>query len=448
MTSPSEAPGEATAECLPLPLTDPAWPTVVIVGGGFAGIDLVRNLPDRGVNIVVVDRHNYHTFQPLLYQVATGGLDAGSIAYPLRKVFKGKRNVIFRMAEMLAVSPDEKKILTSIGEIHYDYLVVAVGSTTNFFGNGSAERYCFPLKSVPNAIDLRSAILLSLEKALSTTDSRERARYTTFVIVGGGATGVELAGALSELQKVVIPNDYSEIAPGEFRVILVEGGPRLLPGMSEKSSSGALRALQKMGIEVLLNVHVKTYDGEVAILSDGGEIRSDTVVWAAGVRGKVIEGIPDEVVHPSKRIKVDPYNRIEGFQDIFAIGDIAIHVSDETPRGLPQVAPVAKQQGEHLAKNLLRLFNGKDLLPFKYFDKGALAVIGRNKAVADLPGIILRGFIAWLAWGVVHILYLVGFRNKVITMLDWMWNYFTYDRFVRLILRPVKRPPKNVPTRT
>lgn len=432
---------------LELPLINPEWPVVVVVGGGFAGIDLVRTLPESGVNIVVIDRHNYHTFQPLLYQVATGGLDAGSIAYPLRKIFKGKKNVIFRMAEMLSVSPDDKRILTSIGEIHYDYLVLALGSTTNFFGNSSAEKFCFPLKSVPNAIDLRSAILLSLEKALSTTDRAERERYTTFVIVGGGATGVELAGALSELRKVVIPNDYPEIAPTEFRVILVEGGSRLLGGMSEKSSTEALRALRNMGTEVLLDLYVKDYDGESVTLSNGQVVRSDTVVWAAGVRGKLIEGIPESAVHPSKRIKVDSYNRVEGYSDIFAIGDISLHITEESPRGLPQVAPVAKQQGEHLAKNLLRLFKGEEMMPFRYFDKGALAVIGRNKAVADLPGVILKGFLAWLAWGVVHILYLVGFRNKIITMLDWGWNYITYDRFVRLILKPVKRPPKNVPTR-
>jgi len=415
-------------------------PIIAVIGSGFAGVDLVRSMAKSRVNIILMDRNNYHTFQPLLYQVATGGLEAGSIAYPIRKLVSGYPNVSFRCCEVTEVRPESNLVFTKQGTYHFDYLVLATGARAQFFGNRSAEHFSLQLKTVPQALDMRSAILSNLEAAV-TALPEERERLTTFVIAGAGPTGVELAGSLAELRRVVIPSDYPELVGKPFRIILLDGADRVLPIMSQRSSKRALRYLEKMGVEVKLKTLVKTFDGASVGLSTGEVLNTYYLVWSAGVQGSPVEGLGEGQVEPrSQRIHVNDFNQVNGYENVFAIGDIALATSEKFPRGYPMVAPAAKQQGAHLAKNMKRLLNGKPLLPFKYADKGALAVVGRNKAVADFGKLSLSGVVAWSLWMFVHVLFLVGFRNKLLTLFEWSWNYFTFDRTVRLIVRPVEHP--------
>ena len=416
---------------------DVGKPRVVIIGGGFAGIQLVKHLDKNNYQVVMLDRHNYHTFQPLLYQVATAGLEPDSIAGPLRKVFDNHKNFFFRIATVNAISPDQQIVHTNIGNIRYDYLVIACGTKTNYFGNKSAEDLAFPLKQVPQALNLRSHILQNFEKAVTSEDEEEIERLTSFVIVGGGPTGVELAGALGELKKHVLPNDYPELNLERMKIYLIEGLPRLLSGMSEHASKRALKDLRnRFNVIVKLETMVKDFDGNTAILSNGEKIQSETVVWAAGVKGIILDGLDKATVERSRYV-VDAYNRIEGCENIYAIGDVALMKTNETPNGHPQLAPVAMQQGKNLGKNLSRMARGKSLKPFHYLDKGSMATIGRNRAVADLPGkLSFGGIVAWFIWIFIHLLYLVSFRQKLIVLGNWIWNYFTYDRGTRLIIRP------------
>ena len=418
-------------------LPDTGQTRIVIVGGGFGGIELVKHLQTKDVQVVMIDRHNYHTFQPLLYQVATAGLEPDSIAAPLRKIFDNKKNFFFRMAKVESVSPEEKMINTNIGRIRYDYLVLSTGTKTNYFGNKKIQNLAFPLKQVPQALNLRSQILQNFEKAVTSDDTEEIDRLTNFVVVGGGPTGVELAGALGELKKYVLPRDYPDLDFSMMKVYLVEGLDRLLPPMSEKSGKQAKKDLERRFETIVkLNTMVKDYDGYEVTLSTGEKIISETLIWAAGVQGVVIKGL-DKAETEKSRYLVDEYNRVKGYESVFAIGDVALMQNEEFPKGHPQVAPVAMQQGQHLAKTLGNLIQGKTTKPFSYFDKGTMATIGRNRAVADLPnGMKFSGLMAWLAWMFVHLLYLVSFRQKLITFGNWMWNYFTYDRGTRLIIRP------------
>jgi len=414
-------------------------PRVVIIGGGFAGIQMVKQLRKKSFQIVLLDRHNYHTFQPLLYQVATAGLEPDSIAEPLRKALDSNRDFYFRMASLERVDPEQKVVHTNIGYLEYDYLVIACGSVTNYFGNKEIEKNTFPLKQIPQALDLRSHILQNFEKAVLMIDSEEQKEYMNIVIVGGGPTGVEVAGALGELKKNVLPKDYPELDLSKMEIILLEGRDHLLAGMDESLGEKAIKYLKKFGVEIILGKHLKGYDGNEAVLSDESIIRTQTVIWAAGVNGNVPNGFPESSVDYS-RLLVDRYSKVVGCEDVFAIGDIAFMKSEEAPKGHPMLAQVAMQQGRLLASNLDRIQKDKDLVQFSYKDKGSMATIGRNKAVVQLPRLKFGGFAAWVVWMFVHLFSIIGFRNKLVVFSNWVWNYFTYDRGIRLIIRPfIKR---------
>ncbi|MDQ3534632.1 MAG: NAD(P)/FAD-dependent oxidoreductase [Bacteroidota bacterium] len=427
---------------LRLPKTDK--PRIVIIGGGFAGIEIAKTIKNQNAQLVLLDRHNYHTFIPLLYQVATAGLEPDSIAEPLRKIIEDHKDFYFRLAKVNMIVPEKNLLQTEIGELQYDYLVIATGSKTNYFGNEKMYNKAFPLKQIPQALDLRSHILQNFEKAVLSNDNEEIKKLMNIVIVGGGATGVEMAGAFGELKNHVLPKDYAELDFSMMSINLVEGLPQLLTGMSAHASRKALKFIKKFGVNVHLNSKVESFDGENVIFNDGRQIKTGTFIWAAGVKGNVIDGLKESSVEKS-RVLVDNFNKVIGYDNIFAVGDLAQMKSKKYPYGHPMLAPVALQQGKHLAKNLIRLFAGKEMIPFKYFDKGLMATIGRKKAVVDLPGgIKFSGFFAWIVWMFIHILYLVGFRNKMIVFSNWVWNYFTYDRGIRLIIRPFDIEKKTV----
>lgn len=418
---------------------------VVIVGAGFAGINVAKNLSGANIQVVLIDKHNHHTFQPLLYQVATSGLETSSIAYPIRRLFRKQADFHFRLAEAQKIDSVRNVLVTNIGEIHYDYLVLAPGSKTNFFGMEDVATNAMGLKSVAEAIDLRHLILESFEQALLSLDE-ERQGYLNFVLAGGGPTGVELAGALSEMKHRVLPKDYPEIDFTRMNIIMLDPGPRLLGGMSEESSRNALEYLKEFGVDVRLGEGVKAYDGKKITTSIGNIIPCNTMVWAAGVAGATIEGIDKELIVRGNRVKVDQFNRLEGSDNVFILGDLAYFPTEKYPNGLPGLAPVAIQQGRHCASNIKRMWQEEPPLAFRYFDKGSLATVGRARAVGDLPRRgHLRGAIAWLAWLVVHLYYLIGFRNRVTVLWDWTWSYFTYERRIRLIVRPFMRNQTKMP---
>ncbi|MES2447587.1 MAG: NAD(P)/FAD-dependent oxidoreductase [Bacteroidota bacterium] len=409
---------------------------IVIVGGGFGGIELAKKLRNKEVDVTILDKHNYHTFQPLLYQVATGGLEADSIAFPIRKIFKGQKNLTFRVTEVKKVIPEENKLLTTIGAIHYDHLVIATGSTSNFFGQDEIQQNAMPMKSIPEALNLRSLILQNLEQSLITTDPTTKAELLNFVVVGGGPTGVETAGALAELKRHVLKNDYSEIDIDQVNIYLIEGSPELLGPMSVQAQQKSQQFLEEMGVLVYTNARVKSYNGKTIELLDGRNISSATVIWSAGVKGVILDGLNPECTVRGNRLKVDRINKVECYQNIYAVGDVAAMITDETPNGHPGVAPAAIQQGTLLAKNLLNIIEGKPTENFKYFDKGSMATVGRNRAVVDIGKIRFQGIFAWFTWMFVHLMTLVGFRNKLIVFVNWVWSYFSYDRGTRLIIRP------------
>ncbi len=411
---------------------------IVIIGGGFGGIRLIRKLHKKGFQIVLLDKNNYHTFQPLLYQVASGGLEPDSIAYPLRKIFQGYPDFYFRMTEVKSVNVAERKVITGIGEISYDYLVIAAGSTSNFFGVKSLEENAMPLKQVTDALNLRSLLLQNLERAL--TAGKDSKKFLNIVIAGGGPTGVETAGALCELKKHVLPNDYPELNLNEAHIVIAEAGPALLGVMSEKAQKNAFDSLKKMGVEVKLNTSVKEFDGNTVLFGDGTSIPCNAFIWSAGVKGVDMKGIDAASIGKSNRITVDRFNRVLNMDHVFAIGDIALMKEDKFPNGHPMVAQVALQQATNLAKNIVAIEHAATLMPFRYKDLGSLATIGRNKAVADFPFLKISGIIAWFLWLVIHLMTLVGFRNRVVVLINWMWNYFSYDRAIRLIIRPYKKP--------
>lgn len=414
-------------------------PRILIIGGGFGGISLAKSLRKQPVQIVMIDKHNYHTFQPLLYQVATGGLEPDSIAFPLRKVFEKQENFFFRMAEVEEIHPAEKAVSTSIGELSYDYLVLATGSKTNFFGMEQVEANAVGMKSIPESLDLRSLILQNFEGRLNQQSLDDADALMKFVVVGGGPTGVETSGALAELKKFVLPSDYPELDLRQMEIHLVEAGGQLLAGMSEQASANALKALEKLGVHVHLDTLVTGYDGQTVQTKKGKAFRAATVIWSAGITGNVIKGLDEAVVKKGGRLEVDEYNRIVGYESIFAIGDLALMQTETYPMGHPQVAPTAIQQGKNLGVNLTRIRNGKPLKPFTYFDKGSMATVGRNKAVVDFRSLRLKGILAWFAWMFVHLLFLIGFRNKLVVFVNWVWSYFTYDKGTRLIIRPFRK---------
>lgn len=415
---------------------------IVIVGGGFGGIELAKKLRKKNVEITILDKHNYHTFQPLLYQVATGGLEADSIAFPIRKIFKGQHNLIFRVTEVLKVVPEENKLLTTIGEINYDHLVIATGSTSNFFDQKEIQDHAMPMKSIPEALNLRSLILQNLEASLITTNATHKAELLNFVVVGGGPTGVETAGALAELKKHVLKNDYAEIDINQVNIYLIEGSPELLCPMSPQAQKKSQQFLEEMGVIVMTNARVKSYNGKTIELLDGLKIPSATVIWSAGVKGVVLDGLNPECTVRGNRLKVDKINKVECYPNIYAIGDVAAMITEETPNGHPGVAPVAIQQGTLLAKNLINIIEKRPTESFKYFDKGSMATVGRNRAVVDIGKIHFQGVFAWFTWMFVHLMTLVGFRNKIVVFVNWVWSYFSYDRGTRLIIRPFIKADK------
>ena len=412
---------------------------LVIIGGGFGGIEMAKRLKNQDLQIVMLDKHNYHCFQPLLYQVATGGLEPGSIAYPLRKFMQEIPNGIFRLAEVRNVDTFAQKVHTDIGDLKYDYLVIATGSTTNFFKfPKEVSGKMMQMKDIPQALNLRSFILENFEEALLTYDDSKKEELINISIVGGGPTGVELAGALGEMRKNILPKDYPEIDFTKMQIHLFESGDRLLGAMHPENSAKVLKYVKNFGVDVWLNTMVTDFDGDVLTTADGKKIKSETLIWTAGVKGNPVEGFAPETIAGGNRISVDEYCKVKNYDNIYAIGDVASMVLEDFPRGHPMVAPVAIQQGELVADNIIAQLKGKPAKPFVYFDKGSMATVGRNKAVMEAKGIKMGGFIAWLAWLFVHVMSLVGFRNKITVTLGWLYNYFTYDRTLRLIIRPFK----------
>jgi NADH dehydrogenase len=414
-------------------------PRLVIIGGGFAGLKLVRNMLNKCFQIVLLDKNNFHQFQPLLYQVATAGLEPSAISFPLRKILQRECNVHFRMAEILEISHPSKEIRTNIGYLKYDYLVLAVGTNPNYFGLANIEKKTLPMKSAADAILIRNTILENLELALLETSPEKISEYLNIVIVGGGPTGVELAGALAEMKQHIFPKDYPELDLSQMRIVLYEASGRLLESMSETASGQAYRYLRKLGVEVFLNSRITDYDGTSLKLENDNTLFAKTVIWAAGVRVNPIKGLSGEHYGRGNRLIVDRMNRIQGYRDVFAIGDVSIMETPKYPDGHPQLAQVAIQQAKNLARNLRGIFQGKPLRDFEYRDKGSLATIGRNLAVADLPYVKLKGFLAWALWSFVHLFAIFGVKNKILTFLDWSWSYFTYDPSLRLLIR--HKPP-------
>lgn len=412
---------------------------VVIVGAGFGGLRLARFLAGKDFQVVLIDKNNYHSFQPLFYQVATAGIEPSAISFPLRKIFQGCRNVHVRMARVRKVFPDRHEIETSLGLLRYDYLVLAMGAGNNFFGNPSISKYSLPMKSVGESLGLRNTILNNFEKALNTTDLEEQAALMNMVIVGGGPTGVEVSGALAEMKNFVLPKDYPELDFSRMRIILIESRERLLGAMSAKASVKAFYYLEKLGVTVVLNTQVKGFNGEIVELSDGSSLRSHTLIWAAGIQGNPIEGLGEDLFIRGNRIQVDDYNRVKGHPDIFAIGDLACMSCPDYPHGHPQVAQVAIQQARCLVRNLNRMGKNLGLHPFHYRDLGTLATVGRNRAVVDLTWIRFQGLLAWFFWMFIHLMAIVGVKNRLLIFINWAYYYFTYDQSLRLIIKPKMR---------
>ena len=407
---------------------------LVIIGGGFGGLTLADKLSKKNFQVVLIDKNNYHQFQPLLYQVASAGLELDSISFPFRKVLDNKKDFYFRLAEVKGVFPEEKRIETSIGDLTYDYLVIATGTTTNYYGNKVIQEKAIPMKSVEEALTLRNRLLINLEKSLDCIDKEEKQSLLNIVIVGGGATGVEIAGALSEMKRYVIPKDYPDLKRKNINIYLIEGTDKLLPVMSESSSTHALKFLRNMEVNVILNRKVTGYEDNKVIMDNGQKISTQTLIWVSGVIGHTLGNLPSELMGRGNRFWVNSYNQLTGFDNIFVIGDACLQTEEKYPNGHPQVAPVAIQQAKLLAKNLERIQKGKVPEPFHYKNQGTLATIGRNKAVADIDKIKLHGFLAWAVWMLVHLRSILGVRNKILVLVNWVWNYFTYDQSRRFIL--------------
>ena len=420
-----------------------SFPRVVIIGGGFGGIALAKKLSKKEVQVVLLDKHNYHNFQPLLYQVSTGGLEPDSIAYPIRKVLQGYPNFYFRLAQVKEVNTEAKLVKTNIGEIGYDYLVVATGSETNFFGNKALEAKGMAMKTIPQSLNLRSLILENFEQALLTDDLHERDALMNFVIVGGGPTGVELAGALAEIKKGILPKDYPDLDTRRAQINLVQAGDRLLPAMSEVASRKAEKFLEELGVNVWKNIRVTDYDGKRITTNTNTIFDAETLVWAAGVRAVSLKGLDGaNYLSHGNSLRVNEFHQVEGFENIFAIGDVAQMTTEAFPHGHPMMAQPAMQQGRNLGDNLVRLVEGKSMKPFVYKDKGSMATVGRNKAVVDLPKFKFQGVFAWFVWMFVHLYFLIGFRNRVVVFINWVYNYVRFDREARLIIRPFKKQNK------
>lgn len=421
---------------------------VVIIGGGFGGLKLARSLNNRGgFEVILIDRFNYHQFQPLFYQVATAALDASNISFPLRKVFHKSKNVHFRMAELKEIISAQNKIVTDIGEFDYDILVLATGADTNFFGNQHLIDFAFPMKSTVEAIQIRHRMIQNFEDALNTKDEKEMERLMTVVLVGGGPTGVEMSGAIADLKRFVLPKDYPELDFNKMKIYLLEGSKKTLGAMSEKSSNDSRKYLEKLGVTVITDTVVKDYNGKTVTMQNGSTIEAGMVIWAAGIKGNVPAGIDKELIVKGNRLKVDRMNKILGSENIYAIGDLAYMETEKYPHGHPQVASVAIQQGKVLAHNLIRIeMKSPHVEDFEYYDKGSMATVGRNLAVADIPKpkLHFKGFLAWIAWMGLHLVLLLGVKNRLAVFSNWIYNYITYDQNLRLIFKAFYKPRKEV----
>jgi NADH dehydrogenase len=418
---------------------------IIIVGAGFGGLRLARKLNNKeGFSVMLIDRFNYHQFQPLFYQVATAGLDASNISFPLRKVFHNSKNVRIRLCELQQIIPSQHKIITDAGEMEYDYLVIATGADTNFFGNKQVAENAFPMKSTVEALQIRHRLLQNFEDALKA-DKEELEALMNIVVVGGGPTGVEISGALAEWKKYVLPKDYPELDFSKMNIYLLEGTGKTLGNMSAISSLRSKKYLERLGVKVLINSLLKDYDGKTITLNDGSKIISSTVIWAAGIKGNIPAGIEEGLIARGNRIKVDRYNHVLNMEDVFALGDVAWMEEEKYPNAHPQVAPVAIQQADLLAKNLMSMLSQKELQPFSYKDKGSMATVGRNLAVVDVPKPKLHfgGFFAWLIWMGLHLMLILGVKNRFFVFSNWLYNYITYDQNLRLIFREFYKPRKS-----
>lgn len=416
---------------------------VVIVGGGLGGLRLAEDLYGSGMQVVLIDKNNFHQFPPLIYQIASAGIDPSSISFPFRQIFRKRKDFYFRMAEARMVDTEKKILQTSIGKIDYDYLVLAAGATTNFFGNKNIEEWAIPMKTVPEAMGLRNALLSNFERALTCATEEERQELLNVVIVGGGATGVEIAGALSEMKRYVIPYDYPDMDSSLMHIYLIEAGDRLLAGMSQDSSKKAYDFLKSMGVDILFGKMVTDYRDHKVIMKDGTEIPTRTFLWVSGIRANAMPGISEDHLGRGFRFKVDQFNRIPGLNDVFAIGDQCLQTTDPAyPNGHPQVAQVAIQQAKNLAKNIKRINEGhaddNSLTPFKYNNLGSMATIGRNKAVVEIGKFHSQGFFAWILWLVVHLRSILGVKNKMMVLLNWLWKYVSYNDSIRMITYATK----------
>jgi len=420
--------------CLP----DTNLPRVVIIGGGFAGLALVEKLKHKEMQVVLFDKNNFHQFQPLFYQVATSALEPDSIVFPFRKQINGYKNVLFRLAEVEEIQPSTNTIITNKGSLHFDYLVLATGTTTNFFGLDNVESHSLGMKDIRDSLNIRHMMLQNLEQAAITCDEKERDALTNFVIVGGGPAGVEMAGALAEFCKYILPKDYPEYPSSIMNIYLIEAIDELLSTMSEKASSQTLKYLKDLDVKVLFNESVSDYDGSVVTTKSGKTILAKNLIWTAGVKGQFPKGIDEKHVVKGNRLKTDLFLKVEGYENIFAIGDIAALISEDTPKGHPQVAQAAIQQGKYLGNSILNILNNKPIKPFEYKDKGSLATVGKRRAVADLGKFKFAGYFAWLLWSIVHLLSISGFRNRLMVGFNWAVSYFTYEKSNRVIIRNFK----------
>lgn len=427
----------ANSICLP----ESNLPRIVIIGGGFAGLALVEKLKHKKIQVVLFDKNNFHQFQPLLYQVATSALEPDSIVFPFRKQINGYKNVLFRLAEVEEIQPSLNTVVTNKGSVRYDYLVLATGTTTNFFGMDNVEANSLGMKDIRDSLNIRHMMLQNLEQAAITCDDEERDALTNFVIVGGGPAGVEMAGALAEFCKYILPKDYPEYPSSIMNIYLVEANEELLSNMSDKASSKTLKYLKDLNVKVLFNESVSDYNGSQVTTKSGKTILAKNLIWTAGVKGQFPKGFDEKHVVRGNRIKTDSHLKVEGYENIFAIGDIAALISEDTPKGHPQVAQTAIQQGKYLGDLLLKVLKNQPTKPFEYKDKGSLATVGKRKAVADLGKFKFAGYFAWLLWSIVHLMSISGFRNRLMVGFNWAVSYFTYEKSNRLIIRNFK--PKN-----
>jgi NADH:ubiquinone reductase (H+-translocating) len=409
---------------------------VVIAGCGFAGLTLARKLKRSGCQVVIIDKHNYHQFPPLFYQVASAGLEAASILFPLRKIFQNYKDYYIRKTEVVAVDPSIKQLVTTAGEIDYDFLVLAYGATNSFFGSKEMEEHTKGMKTIAEVLDLRNTLLMNLENSLISQSEEEQKMNLNVVIIGGGPSGVEIAGALSEMNRFIVPKDYPELKERKENIYLIEATGRVLNSMSEKSSEKAREFLESLGVKVLTNTLASGCDDKSVSLSTGEKIATSLIIWTAGIRGNHIEGLNKECYAKSNRIIVDRYCRVKSHDDIFALGDIAFMTEEKYPNGHPQVAQVAIQQAQLLARNINKTLHKKPMKEFRYRDLGTMATVGKHLAVVELPYIRFHGIFAWFVWMFIHLMSIIGVRNRLIIFINWSWKYFTYDQSTRLLLRP------------